>query len=728
MKRIIFLMCIAVASFTVANAQRYYGIANSNYAGINGLYINPANIADNRMINDIQVFSGNVAVNQNYGYAKNFKALLDSFTNGKDISFTKNNNASNIGFSALGEGRGPSFMFQVKKKHAIGLLTRIRLVGSGTGISSDFFTLVNDGIKRVGFGNGYTFNSGTTNVSLNLFSEIGIVYGRELINKDKNFLKAGITVKRYNGLGYYSARVDNFNVKFIDTATSKVEFNGIIKGSKSFDDVNGFNNIKTNKLLVGGPGSGFGFDIGAVYEFRDGDPISESRADNKYKYKIGFAIQDIGAMVYKASPNTQNFNLNTNGIKTVSRVDTANLSFDDLNTYFKSIGVTQTLDNNSTKVLAPTTLTLYGDYKISKKIYINALFTTGLIGKKVAGSRTPMQVVVTPRLEGKFLEFGLPISYNGLSKDVKVGAGLRLGFLFLGSDDLVSSVTGLSKITGANIYAGLRAAVPYRKAKTKKVKEDIVTEVVTKETEPVKEEVKKEVEVPLDTDKDGIIDIDDKCSTVPGLKEFNGCPDTDADGIQDSEDKCPSVAGLKEFNGCPDTDADGIQDSEDDCPNEKGLATFKGCPDTDGDGVADKDDKCLDRPGPVDNAGCPKVAEVVKKKLAFAAKAIQFEVGKDIIRKVSFAQLNEVVKILNEYSDYEMLIEGHTDNTGKADKNQILSQKRADAVKNYFVQKGIEASRMNATGFGDSKPLLVNTTAINKAKNRRVALTLKLKD
>lgn len=727
MKKYIFLLCIAVASFTTTNAQRYYGIANSNYAGINGLYINPANISDNRLINDIQVLSGNVAVNQNYGYANNFKALLDSFTNGKDINFTKNNNTNNIGFGALGEGRGPSFMFQVKKKHAIGLLSRVRLVGSGSGISSDFFTLVNAGIKRVGFGNGYTFNSGTTNVSLNLFSEIGIVYGRELINKDKNFLKAGITLKRYNGLGYYSARVDNFNVKFIDTATSKVEFSGIIKGSKSFDDVNGFNNIKSNKLLVGGPGSGFGFDIGAVYEFRDGDPISESRVDNKYKYKIGFAIQDIGAMVYKASPNTQNFTLNTNGIKTVSRVDTANLSFDDLNTYFKSIGVTQTLDNNSTKVLAPTTLTLYGDYKISKKIYINALFTTGLIGKKVAGSRTPMQVVVTPRLEGKLLEFGLPISYNGLSKDVKVGAGLRLGFLFLGSDDLVSSVTGLSKITGANVYAGLRAAVPYRKIKSRQTK-DVIPETIAEVVKPIETVEPPKVETPLDTDKDGIIDTEDKCPTVAGLKEFNGCPDTDADGIQDSEDKCPSVKGMKEFNGCPDADADGIQDSEDECPTEKGLATFKGCPDTDGDGVADKDDKCVDRPGPVDNAGCPKIAEVVKKKLAFAAKAIQFEIGKDVIRKISFAQLDEVVKILNEYTDYEMLIEGHTDNTGKVDKNQLLSQKRADAVKNYFVQKGIEASRMNAAGFGDSKPLAANTNAINKAKNRRVALTLKLKD
>jgi outer membrane protein OmpA-like peptidoglycan-associated protein len=725
MRKIIFVLSAAIVFIANANAQRYYGIANSNYAGINGLYINPGNIADNRLINDIQFFSGNVAVNQSYGYIKDFKSFTDAAFNGKDIVFTKSSRIDNVGFSVLSEVRGPSFMFQTSKKSAVGLLTRGRLVGSGTGFNTDYFTFINDGIRGVKLGNGTTFKSGNINTSLNLFTEIGLTYGRELLNKGKNYLKAGIVVKRYNGLGFYSARVDNFSVKLIDTSMSKVEFNGIIKGSKSFDNNNGFNNVDTKKLFFGGPGSGFGFDIGAVYEYRDEDPISESRADNKYKYKIGFAIQDIGSMKYKASPNTENYTLNTNGVITASRVDTASIGFDDFTSYLKSKGATSTNDNAAAKIAAPTVITIYGDYKIAKRFYVNALFTTGLIGKSKSGTQTPFQAVVTPRFEGKFLDAGLPISYNALSQDVKIGLGLRLGLLFIGSDDLISTSTGISKFTSANVYAGLRLAIPYRKAKLKEAKEDIVKEIVP---EPVKEVIAPKVEAPLDTDKDGIIDSEDKCPTVAGLKAFAGCPDTDADGIQDSEDKCPTVKGIKEFAGCADTDADGIEDSEDDCPAEKGIAKFKGCPDTDGDGVADKDDKCVDRPGPIDNAGCPRVAEVVKKKLAFAAKAIQFEVGKDVIRKESFAQLDEVVKILNEYTDYEMIIDGHTDNTGKVDKNQILSQKRAEAVKNYFVQKGIEEARMKATGYGDTKPLATNTTPINKAKNRRVELSLKLKD
>ena len=209
---------------------------------------------------------------------------------------------------------------------------------------------------------------------------------------------------------------------------------------------------------------------------------------------------------------------------------------------------------------------------------------------------------------------------------------------------------------------------------------------------------------------------------------FKGCPDTDADDIEDSEDKCPTVFGIAAFNGCPDTDGDGLQDSEDECPTEKGVIALKGCPDTDGDGVADKNDKCVDRPGPIENAGCPVISKQVLNRLSFAAQSIQFEVGKDVIKPTSFIQLNEVVNILIEYSDYQLLIDGHTDNTGTAEKNQVLSDKRAAAVKKYFTDKGIEQSRLIATGYGFTIPVVPNTTSANKAKNRRVELNMKLKD
>jgi outer membrane protein OmpA-like peptidoglycan-associated protein len=103
-------------------------------------------------------------------------------------------------------------------------------------------------------------------------------------------------------------------------------------------------------------------------------------------------------------------------------------------------------------------------------------------------------------------------------------------------------------------------------------------------------------------------------------------------------------------------------------------------------------------------------------------------VGKAVIRQVSFTQLDEVVKILNEYTDYNLTVAGHTDNSGTIGKNQILSEQRAAAIKTYFVSKGFDAARIETAGYGDTKPLMPNTNAKNKAINRRVELNLKLKE
>ncbi|MFN0082891.1 MAG: DUF5723 family protein [Ferruginibacter sp.] len=710
---------VAVIFFCASTeAQKYYGIANSNYAGINGLYINPANAADNRMLGDIHLISGNGAINQNYGYLSSFKNLTNSIQYGTDINFIKNSNSDNVGFAALGEVRGPSFMFQIEKKQAVGFLSRGRVVGSARGINSNLFTLLNDGVENVEVANGTSFSSGKANTTINAFTELGIVYGREILNERRNYLKAGITLKRYNGIEFSSIQFKDFNIKILDTAISRVEFNGVINASKSLNFEN--DEITSKNLFFGGKGGGFGVDIGAVYEYRDEEPVSTLGYENKYKFKIGFAIQDLGSMRYKASASNENYVINTNGPKVANMVDTAYIEFDDVTSYFRTIpGVTATKDNGSTKVQAPTTFTLYGDYRFGKRIYLNALFTSGLVSNKNPGNKTGFQAIVTPRYESKFLDAGLPISYNGLSKDVKVGVGLRLGILFFGSDDILSTAAGIGKLTGSNAYAGLHAGIPHKKPKKRKQKEEVLPE-------PLKEvEVKTQVIiVPLDTDKDGIIDTEDNCPTVFGLAAFKGCSDTDSDGIEDSKDKCPTVFGIAAFNGCPDTDADGLQDSEDECSTEKGVIALKGCPDKDGDGVADKNDKCADRPGPIENAGCPIITKEIKSTLNFAAQFIQFEVGKDIIKKISYSQLDEVVKILKEYEDYTLKIDGHTDNTGTAEKNKILSEKRAQAVKTYFVQKGIVAGRLKAIGYGFDKPIAPNDSPANRAKNRRVELTM----
>lgn len=256
-----------------------------------------------------------------------------------------------------------------------------------------------------------------------------------------------------------------------------------------------------------------------------------------------------------------------------------------------------------------------------------------------------------------------------------------------------------------------------------------------------------------DSDGDGIYDKQDACPNEAGLAEFNGCPDSDGDGIEDSKDACPNEAGLAELNGCPDSDGDGIADKDDACPNKAGSAAFNGCPDSDGDGVADpkdncpnqagavanngcpwpdtdgdsvldKDDECPNKPGTVANNGCPDISKMAQEALNGYAKTILFDSGKSSIKSQSESVLKDILGILNEYSSARFTIEGHTDDTGSAAGNQKLSESRANSVKDYLVNNGIEAARLSVVGFGESKPIDSNKTRAGRANNRRVEINL----
>jgi OOP family OmpA-OmpF porin len=231
----------------------------------------------------------------------------------------------------------------------------------------------------------------------------------------------------------------------------------------------------------------------------------------------------------------------------------------------------------------------------------------------------------------------------------------------------------------------------------------------------------------MDKDKDGTADNLDACPEVLGVAYFKGCPDTDADSVQDAEDACPQVAGKKEFKGCPDSDNDGIEDSKDKCPTIAGINKMEGCPsDTDGDGIYDNDDKCPNVVGVKDNRGCPAetAAQVAAKQTKNLGTNVKFGYGKSRVNVPSFIELNDVITIMNDNPTYQLEIDGHADSRDSEEKNQIISEKRAEAVKQYLIKKGVPENRMMTKGFGESKPIESNETAAGRAANRRVQLVL----
>ena len=250
---------------------------------------------------------------------------------------------------------------------------------------------------------------------------------------------------------------------------------------------------------------------------------------------------------------------------------------------------------------------------------------------------------------------------------------------------------------------------------------------------------------PQDTDGDGVADPKDRCPTVKA-RSSDGCPvDTDQDGVPDSQDKCPSTAA-KTTHGCPDSDDDGVPDDRDKCPTTSAQTT-SGCPDSDNDGVLDDQDACADVAGTLANGcpdpdpdkdgidtnqdrcpfdagrppdGCPEDVQ----ELLGAVRGVTFRSGGAKLRSTSITVLTRAFSVLQAHPSLKLEIRGHTDSAGNADANLRLSQLRANVVRAYLIDLGVDRNRLTAVGFGEALPIKNNRTRAGRAANRRIEFKL----
>ncbi len=212
--------------------------------------------------------------------------------------------------------------------------------------------------------------------------------------------------------------------------------------------------------------------------------------------------------------------------------------------------------------------------------------------------------------------------------------------------------------------------------------------------------------------------------------------DSDGDNVIDKFDveKNTPRGSMVYGNGrAIDTDRDRVIDLYDKCPLQFGKRK-DGCPiikDTDGDNVLDKFDLCPDEFGDRNNQGCPlieTVTETIDTRIVNLAKNIFFDNGKYTLRDSSKKDLDKIANIMLANPDIKFVIEGHTDRGGNETYNLVLSQNRADAVLEYLVLRGVPAKNLKAKGYGFSKPKYNNYSNEEKRLNRRVEIKIDKKE
>jgi len=250
----------------------------------------------------------------------------------------------------------------------------------------------------------------------------------------------------------------------------------------------------------------------------------------------------------------------------------------------------------------------------------------------------------------------------------------------------------------------------------------------------------------VDSDGDGISDRDDLCpNEAPGEMPDParaGCPrvDTDSDGVYDSDDICPTTAAGEHPDparaGCPDgdDDRDGVLNSVDQCPTVHAGAGFNpdparpGCPlaDRDHDSVPDTIDACPDVAGaPSSNArrnGCPGLVTVGLDRITIE-RPLYFATGRDTILRRSNDVLLALADALRLTPGIRRVsIEGHADDVGESADNRVLSERRAQSVMAWLIAHDVAAARLEAHGYGESRPVAAGQSSGAREENRRVAI------
>jgi outer membrane protein OmpA-like peptidoglycan-associated protein len=738
---LLFMFC--AFSFLEVSAQEFSPFISSPYAGVTAGKLNPASLAGSRYKLDVTLFGASSGVHNDlvifprkdlifntgfykdlWGYRNDFFDLNIPGNARKDVRKYLNNTSvsgkwdkDSYGgyFSGQFDILNVMYRFNERLSLAAGYSKRWQASANGIPLSvaAEFGNKYIPSWGGRPADNDYNVNwPNATTGAVAIYDQIFVSGAYTFYEQDAHVLKGGLTAKLlFNGTSAF-AYAENYEGTILGSDAG-IKTLGSGEAGITYD----------SKL-------GFGADIGVEYEYRPAELAGNEVAE--YRLKAGLSLLDFGGF---SSKNARYQDLQPGG----GIPSGINAMFDRYGK--KEADGAPALKGEYTMGL-PTVLAASVDYQFSLPIPVPLFlnFTPYIaLGQNSAHKAykfTSFNLI--PHAEWKNFGVSVPLQYDQYGK-FTAGIGLRaFSYVWIGSNTLFKNILSKNNYS-ADIHFMVK--VPFYE-KNDSDKDGVPDK---KDKCPEVPGLKKFQGCP-DTDGDGIPDDQDACPNEAGPAATNGCPDRDGDGVPDKDDRCPDVAGSKELQGCADKDGDGIPDSDDECPDQAGTKATKGCPDKDGDGVSDKDDRCPDVAGATALKGCPDkdndgVPDIddecpdqsgasANKGCPSAAQDIQnveFDIDKYNIKPQYQAELDKAVDILSKNPNATVTVAGHTDNTYTRAYNIQLSKRRAEAVKNYFVQKNIDAKRISIEYYGFDRPIADNNTLEGRSKNRRSETTIVIK-
>ena len=488
-KTIVVFLCLMV--FLRAESQTLNGLQNSNFGGVHSVYSNPAlltSMAYKRHAN-VSTFGAEVntnlasltapftlwqAMNANVPAAylndKGKVAWKNEFLQGYPVGFD--------GWAFMGlEWRGPSYAKRIGQRTVWASHSRSRSNIAMKNVSDATFAfarlLLDSGRQNKG---GLELSQSVDkpfSFQANAYQELGASFAFALVDAKKLKVSVGATAKYIMGLGHVSVITPGFKVNNY-VGDSLVIQNSDIEVSYSESQV--LQRMMRGIIVGGLPsfrdiiGSGVGFDFGisveggkggSMVQFKErwlGDPTVRN-----YHWRLAASLLDWGQVSYKNQVTT--FKM-SNTTPVTFKTDAAFLGafaqgsaegFAYLEQFARD-NMNYSKDAKTQQITLPTQLQLQGDMRLMSRVYASFHWQQSLVAAKTMGFRQPSSLIVSPRIETKWLEVAMPM---GLTQDYRkgnIGAFVRVGPVFLGSDNFVTNLMS-NNIKGINLYFGMSTSI-----------------------------------------------------------------------------------------------------------------------------------------------------------------------------------------------------------------------------------------------------------------------------